>query len=73
MLRDEKSDKYVKMVYALCVCEGQPMIFNQANAVSINGVKITLDDLAKQPSRLHDRYALIRHGKKSYFLADFGA
>ena len=45
----------------------------QANAVSINGVKITLDDLAKQPSRLHDRYALIRHGKKSYFLADFGA
>ena len=30
MLRDEKSDKYVKMVYALCVCEGQPMIFNQA-------------------------------------------
>ncbi len=45
----------------------------QANSVSINGVKLTLDDLPRAPTRLHDRYALIRHGKKSYFLADFGA
>lgn len=45
----------------------------QANSVSINGAKITLDDLQKAPTRLHSQYALIRHGKKSYFLADFGS
>ena len=64
---------------ALLVGEHRPFPSNgeakravQANAVSLNGKKITLDDLAKVPSRLHDRYVLIRHGKKSYFLADFG-
>ncbi len=45
----------------------------QANSVSINGEKITLDALQAVPTRLHGQYALIRHGKKSYFLADFGA
>jgi hypothetical protein len=30
MLYDEREDKYVKMVYALCVCDDAPMIFNQA-------------------------------------------
>ena len=29
MLKEEKQDKYVKMVYALCVCNDSPMIFNQ--------------------------------------------
>ncbi len=28
MLFDEKEDKYVLMVYALCVCNNLPMIFN---------------------------------------------
>ncbi len=45
----------------------------QANSVSVNGVKLTLDDLRTTPDRIHGRYALIRQGKKSYFLADFGA
>ena len=45
----------------------------QANSVSVNGAKLTLDDLRTTPERIHGRYALIRQGKKSYFLADFGA
>jgi hypothetical protein len=28
MLLEEKADKYVQMVYALCVCNNSPMIFN---------------------------------------------
>jgi tyrosyl-tRNA synthetase len=44
----------------------------QGNAVSLNGKKIGLADLAAQPERLHGRFVLIKNGKK-YFLADLGA
>jgi hypothetical protein len=30
MTISEMQDKYVKMLYALCVCDNTPMIFNQA-------------------------------------------
>jgi tyrosyl-tRNA synthetase len=45
----------------------------QAASVAINGAKIGIEQLASRPDSIGGRYALIRHGKKSYFLADFGA
>lgn len=30
MLLTEKDGKYAKLVQALCICDGQPMVFNQA-------------------------------------------
>ena len=67
-------------ILALLVGENRPFPSNgeakralQAGSVALNGRKVALAEMHAAPGRLHDRYVLIRHGKKSYFLADFGA
>lgn len=64
---------------AILVGENRPFLSNgeakrglQSGAVSVNGQKRRLEDLHEPIDWLHDRFALIKFGKK-FFLADAGA
>lgn len=46
-------------------------LLNQ-NGIAINDTKVTADDAIDREQLRHDRYCLIRKGKKSVFLLDFG-
>jgi len=43
------------------------------NGVAVNDVKVAADATIDRSSLVHDRYCLVRKGKKSMFLLDFGA